>query len=74
VNSCAPLPCPPGPCHQTGKSGSFLLFRIPQALAAESASHYPPAPEPSAGASIAAGQLVTPALGSIAKWDKGSVG
>lgn len=51
VSSCVSLPCPPGPCHHTGKVCLYLFFRIPQAPSAVSASYYPPAPESSAGAS-----------------------
>lgn len=51
VKSCASLPCPPGPCHQTGKVCLYLFFGIPQAPSAVSASYYPPAAKSSAGAS-----------------------
>lgn len=68
VNCCVYLPCPAGPCHQTGKVCLCLFFRIP--LAHSAASSYPPAPESSAGASVATEQLVIPALGYVVKWDR----
>lgn len=70
VNSCASLPCPPGPCHQTGKVCLYQFFRIPRAPSAESASHYPPAPEQSTGTNPSTEQLVIPAVGYFVKWDK----
>lgn len=72
VNSCVSLPCPPGPCHQTGKVCLYLFFRIPQAPCAVSASYYPPAHESPAGAGAATEQLVIPALGYVVKWDRHS--